>query len=146
MPVSDASSYLFDAAASDAAGPVVLAGAVPVDGMLLRVMAPTGTTGNYTIEQSDVEAFTTSANIEVGATGAFVAGETVLQEALTVIRRHDDERVVVEIETTELSQQGAQAIVVACDLSGVEIANLVEGRVSFALMIRNQQTKCQVQW
>lgn len=82
MPVADAALYLFDGVAADAAGDILMPGVAPIDGMLLRVMSPTGTTGNYTVEQSDTLAFTTSGTIEVGGAGAFVAGETVLRNVL----------------------------------------------------------------
>lgn len=77
MPVGDG-NYLYDAAgAVSTAGDIVLMGAMPQGGLLLRVTAAAATSGDVTIKMSHEDDMGSPATPEVGGTIAVVAASTV---------------------------------------------------------------------
>lgn len=77
MPAGDA-TYLYDAAgAVSTSGGVVLMGAMPEGGLLLRVTAAAATSGTVDIKMDDVSTMATEATPEIGGTVTVVAGSTV---------------------------------------------------------------------
>lgn len=80
MPIGDASQYLWDAAASVAAGTSVRTGPGPLKGMLLRSNLLGGTSADFDIQESDDD--TNWFQVEqgnLGTTQQILAGKTTEQ-------------------------------------------------------------------